>query len=492
MRKLLIVLGLLGTLSACQSTQEPVKFTILQMNDVYEIAALENGKVGGMSRVAGLLRDLESENENTLCILSGDFLSPSLLGTLRYNGEKIAGKQMIETMNTTGVDYVAFGNHEFDLKEHELLARIDESEFNWISTNAFHKTDQEVSPFLHHDRPISREMIHLIKTKNSTLKLGLIGVVLPFNQKDYVAYKDVVSTVRASYTKLSKTCDLVLAITHLEVDDDKKLAAAMPEIPLLMGGHDHNNMKIPVNNSFITKADANAKTVYVHHFEYNPETKLTNIQSELVPINEATPVDSEVEKIVDKWVKIGDESMLEMGYKPYEVVTHTDTPWDGRESVIRHQQSLLGDVITSSMLTSFPEAEAAVFNSGSIRVDDILQGDILQYDVLRTLPFGGGIAQSDMKGSDLIKTLETGTVKNIGIGGYLQIKNLEKKGDNWYINSKKIKTDKNYKILLTDFLMGGKEANLGFLKNISSVVPDQVNGEENDIRKIIIHYFEHQ
>lgn len=492
MKRLLIVFGFLSIIIACQSKQEPVKFTILQMNDVYEIAALENGKVGGMSRVAGLLRDLERKNHNTICVLSGDFLSPSLLGTLKYQGEKIAGKQMIETMNATGVDYVAFGNHEFDLKEHELLSRINESEFHWISTNAFHKKEDTVQAFLHNGKPISKEIIHLIKTENTTVKLGLIGVVLPFNQKDFVAYEDVVSTVRASYNKLSKTCDLVLAITHLEVDDDKKLAEAIPEIPLLMGGHDHNHMEVVVNNSLITKADANAKTVYVHNFEYNPETKLSKFTSELVAINASSPVDQEVEKIVTKWVEIGDKSMIEMGYKPYDIVTHTDTPWDGRESVIRHQQSILGDVITSSMLSAFPDAEAALFNSGSIRVDDILQGDILQYDILRTLPFGGGIAIVDIKGNDLIKTLETGTLTNIGTGGYLQIKNFEKKEQDWYLNNEKIKANKSYKVLLTDFLMGGKEANLGFLKDIPSVIPDQVNGEDNDIRKILIHYFEHQ
>lgn len=489
MKRLLFGLIIAIICSACQTKQDPINFTILQMNDVYEIAALENGKVGGMSRVAGVLRALENENKNTLCILSGDFLSPSLLGTLEYDKEKIAGKQMIETMNATGVDYVAFGNHEFDLKEHQLLARINESEFNWISTNAFHKTDQGVAPFIHNGKPISREMIHLIKTDKATLKLGLIGVVLPFNQKKYVAYEDVIGTVRESYNKLSKTCDIVLAITHLEVDDDKKLAEAMPEIPLLMGGHDHKNMNVVLDHNSITKADANAKTVYVHRFQYDPESKKTSIQSELIPIDESSPEDEAVAKIVEKWVAIGDTSMYKMGYKPNDVVTHTDEPWDGRESVIRYQQSLLGEVIANSMLAAFPEAEGALFNSGSIRVDDILNGDILQYDILRTLPFGGSIAITDMKGNELIKTLETGTVKNMGIGGYLQIKNFEKRGDDWYINNNKINAKHSYKVLLTDFLMKGKEANLGFLKDIPSEIPAKVFGDDNDIRKLIIHYF---
>ncbi len=67
----------------------------LQMNDVYEIAPLQGGKVGGLARVASLYQQLKDENPNTLFVLSGDFLSPSLLGTLKYQGQRIKGRQMV-------------------------------------------------------------------------------------------------------------------------------------------------------------------------------------------------------------------------------------------------------------------------------------------------------------------------------------------------------------------------------------------------------------
>ena len=44
-------------------------------------------------------KELISENPNTIAILSGDFLSPSLMATLKLNGEKIAGLQMVESLN---------------------------------------------------------------------------------------------------------------------------------------------------------------------------------------------------------------------------------------------------------------------------------------------------------------------------------------------------------------------------------------------------------
>lgn len=54
---------------------------------------------------------------------------------------------MIEVLNTLGLDLAAFGNHEFDIDESALLKRINESNFDWVSTNILHKTLQGSVPF---------------------------------------------------------------------------------------------------------------------------------------------------------------------------------------------------------------------------------------------------------------------------------------------------------------------------------------------------------
>ena len=117
-RSFLFLIAILFIFSDCQvpqSSQENIDFIILQMNDVYEIAPLEGGKAGGLARVATVRQDLLKESPNVVTVLSGDFLSPSFIGTLKTDeGEKIAGLQMIETLNTLGLDYATFGNHEFD------------------------------------------------------------------------------------------------------------------------------------------------------------------------------------------------------------------------------------------------------------------------------------------------------------------------------------------------------------------------------------------
>jgi len=107
------------------------------MNDVYELLPLDSGRKGGLARVAYMRQLLLNENNNTITVLAGDLVSPSALGTARVNGTALNGKQMIATMNTLGLDYMTFGNHEFDLSETNLLARMNESNFTWISSNVF-------------------------------------------------------------------------------------------------------------------------------------------------------------------------------------------------------------------------------------------------------------------------------------------------------------------------------------------------------------------
>lgn len=143
-----IIFFLLFTvITSCSKDDGKISFTFLQLNDVYEIEAIQGGQYGGLARVESLHQKLLKENKNTMLVMAGDFLNPSLLGSMKYNGEKIRGKQMIEVMNVMNFDLVAFGNHEFDLNKKDLQKRLNESNFNWISANIFHKSKDTIQPF---------------------------------------------------------------------------------------------------------------------------------------------------------------------------------------------------------------------------------------------------------------------------------------------------------------------------------------------------------
>src|SRR5215213_9678212 len=121
------------TLAAQEKTQCNVKVTLLQVNDVYQFAPVDQGKSGGLGRVLTLKKAIQHENPNTLFLMAGDTISPSV-ESITYKGA-----QMIEAWNATGLDYATFGNHEFDFGPDVLVQRIKESKFGWIAANVIDK-----------------------------------------------------------------------------------------------------------------------------------------------------------------------------------------------------------------------------------------------------------------------------------------------------------------------------------------------------------------
>ncbi len=468
-----------------------LEFQILQMNDVYEISPTASDNIGGLARVATIRKELLAKNPNTFTVLAGDFISPSVIGTLKFEGKRIKGKQMVETLNTLGLDWVVFGNHEFDYDDlSDLQARLDESKFTWFSANARLKGATWTQQFFKNVAGGGTEIcpdnkvINIKDADGTSLNLGLFGVLINTGRKPWVEYSDWTEAAKKNYAELKPKCDVVLAITHLAIEDDKKLAAMIPEVPLLIGGHDHSNMRVPVGSSVVTKADANAKTVYVHTIRYDKRKKTCTVKSELKKVNASIADDPATAAVVAKWEKIMNESLNSSGFNATAVVTKLEKPLDCRESLIRFNPAPVGTMITEAMMAvSRTKPECAILNSGSIRVDDVLSGTLVELDVVRMLPFGGGITEVEMKGSLLRKTLETG-LTNVGGGGFLQV-NLARRdaaSGKWFIGANALVDTKIYRVTLPDFLLSGNEANMGFLK--ASIGADG-KSDNPDIPKII-------
>lgn len=482
-----------------QKDDKKIDITFVQVNDVYEIAPLAAGREGGMARVATLKKQYLRTNPNSFLVIAGDFLSPSVYNSLQYEGKAIRGRQMVASMNAAGMDLAVFGNHEFDIKEGELQERLNESNFQWISTNTFHKLKDRIEPFQKNGVPIPMTYVMRVHDADGTAaKVGLIGLTLPFNKADYVTYTDALGAARQAYQELKDSVDAIVAITHQTIDEDKKLANELPGLACILGGHEHDMRFVKEGNIYITKAHANAKSAYIINIEINKKNKAVSVTPRLVYINETIALDSATNAVVEKWTAIAEKNYASLGFDARKVVLNRGEPLDGREADVRSRPTDLTRLIVSAMQYAAPQADAVIMNSGSIRVDDVLPMPITQYDIIRTLPFGGGIREADMKGSLLIRTLEAGS-KNKGSGGFLQYsESITNDAGAWKLKGLPIDPSKVYRVAITDFLFTGKEANLDFL---NPTYPDVVKVYEaaaspsdprSDIRLAVIRFLEKQ
>ncbi len=492
-----LVLATVSCLLALTATAraEIIPITLLHLNDIYEITPIEQGQRGGMARVATLRKQLLARNPHTYTLLAGDAFSPSALGTAIVDGERLDGRQMVAVMNAIGFDYATLGNHEFDLAESAFLQRLRESRFQWLSANVF---DRQQRPF---PGVAPTATFTVSGPQGGQVRVGLIGVTIASNPASYVHYREAIATVQEQAAILAPQTDILIALTHLDLAQDQQLAATVPDLDLILGGHEHENMQqwrlvsrspqavrspqCPDSGIPIFKADANARTVYIHDLTYDTQRRCLTIASRLQPVTAAIPDDPPVAAVVQQWVERGFAGFRAQGFTPEATIAVLPEALDGLESSVRNQPTNLTDRIAQAMLQAAAGAELAIFNSGSIRIDDqVPAGPITQYDVIRILPFQGQVLLVELPGELLQRVLEQGQA-NRGTGGFLQTAQVRRDvSQGWLIQDQPLQPQRRYRVAINDFLISGREQGLDFLR--LDVPGVKLLAETQDIRLALI------
>jgi 5'-nucleotidase/UDP-sugar diphosphatase len=144
---------------------------------------------------------------------------------------------------------------------------------------------------------------------------------------------------------------------------------------------------------------------------------------------------------------------------------------------VRNRSTRLAEILTRAMLASAPGAQWSINNSGTIRIDDVIQpGPVTEYDVVRILPFGGNIVAVDMTGGLLQKVLDQGQA-NKALGGYLQHARSR---------DQPIQPERTYVVAIAQFLLSGREIGLEFMKDHPGLRRRSVGGTGVDMRRVLI------
>jgi 5'-nucleotidase len=486
LRRLAPVLVSLVIAAACASAgtaphgkPQPV-LTILHFNDVYEIDALGNGRVGGLARVATVLDGLKRSSDRVLATLGGDYLAPSALGTARVEGEPLAGRQMVAVLNSIGLDWATFGNHEFDVSEAAFRRHLKDAAFRLVSSNV---TDVNGNIF----PETVQSAVVPVKIRGREIRLGLIGLTVDATLNSWVRYTPAIAAAKTQVAALAGKVDAIIALTHLALASDRELAIAVPEIDLILGGHEHENwmMRRGEHLTPIIKADANVRTVAIVTMTFGAAGTRPVIEARLQELDERVAQKPEVQAEVERWTKLAFDAFRKDGFTPERTVATATEALDGREAAVRNGSTRLTQIIAGALAHAVKGSDVAIFSGGSIRIDDVLPpGPIREYDVIRVLPFGGKILKATFDGSLLAQVLDTG-LKNAGNGGYLQTWGASRDAaGKWLVQDKALEPSARYTVAISDYLLTGGETNLGFLTRTNPGVHDV--SEAGDIRHAVI------
>ena len=187
---------------------------------------------------AAFIKAEKAKCENVLLLDSGDAISAGNVG-VRPGGEPI-----LTLMSETGYDAMTLGNREFHVADTLLRLKLSKAEFPILSANIRWRDDKggllpTVSSF--------------VKTLPNGLRVAVFGLTVPMVTPRMTArlvsafvFDDPAQAAKEQIVRLRSEADIVIALTHIGLREDERLAAACPELDLIVGGHSHNKLYAPL------------------------------------------------------------------------------------------------------------------------------------------------------------------------------------------------------------------------------------------------------
>jgi 5'-nucleotidase len=439
--------------------------------------------------VRTLRKHLESDGTPVLLLHAGDLIFPSVMS--KY----LAGQPMIDVLNRLDGDplkhdsmmMVGFGNHEFDNKDPQvLLARLNESDFEWVAMNT-----RWCNPTCDQRFPKTTDVI-LREIGGTTV--GVFGLLYPM-KKSYMESTDVIEAAAdAVQIARGQGAKVVIAITHEDFDDDVDLLQKIAGLNLIIGGHDHLYMQANVGGQWVTKADADAKSVIVYDVTYDPNSGVHTTPLRVV-VDKTIPKDPDVDARVQYWMG---ELAKKLGGN--ETIGTTKNLLEGVEPAVRGYETALGNLLTDAMRKQM-QTDVAILNGGSIRINDnIPPGPITKYDMEGVFYYTNSLVAFPLTGQQLLDLLRNGVSRaDAGDGRFLQVSGISftysKQGNAFVVDPADVRIAgapldlaKTYSVSSIDYLyLSGDDD--GFTLFSDATRPPKINVDrEADFRKTVEAY----
>ena len=391
---LLFILLAVFTSAAQQNNDCIVRVTLLQLNDVYQFDPVDQGKRGGIARVMTLKKQIQQESPNTLFLLAGDTISPSV-ESITYRGA-----QMIDAWNVAGVDYATFGNHEFDYGPPTLIERMHESKFKWIAANVIDRNTK---------KPFGGAESYVIREFNG-VKVGIFGLVLPDTKNTSRPGPDVdflspCETARKMVSEIhDRGAKVVVALTHLSMGEDKEVAKCA-DVDVIIGGHEHTLLESAAGGAPIFKMTADARELGRIDLNINQrDGKLDSIDWKVIPVTDEVKPAPEFSAVTRKYSGLLKELT--------RVVGRTNVSLNAVSAAARNEETNVGNLVTDAFRRAMG-TDVALMNGGSIRADAVIgPGVLTRRDVLSILPFKNKVLKLQLTGATLRAALEHGVARS--------------------------------------------------------------------------------
>jgi 2',3'-cyclic-nucleotide 2'-phosphodiesterase (5'-nucleotidase family) len=403
--------GPAGGAASPASPPDRLTLTLLHTNDLHghllPFAYTEVGRgpeerpsVGGAARRATLVRQLRRSIPNPVMLVdAGDTFTRGPL-TNAYLG--IAD---VEAMNAVGYELAVVGNNEFKAKDGverfdalgaqaALLQVVKRARFPWICANA---TDAK-GAFLEGVQP------YVVRSIGG-VRVGFLGLTAPrsagYPQTKGWTISDPISAAREWIPRARAHCDLLIGLTHIGEELDRKLAAETVGLDAIVGGDSHTflykavevtnpaGMKVPI-------VQGGEFGVNLGRFDLqfardgSGRWRLASYRYELLPVGPKLGSAPDVVAVLQPFLA------------PFQdVVGRIDPVGKNPEERTRLTSRLVAEALhraTRSDLTLHP--------NGAGLFDVFRRPTVTRYDVCAALPFKDGVVTANLTGDEVQALLD--------------------------------------------------------------------------------------
>lgn len=413
----LVVLACAGVIACTpvmSARAEPVSVTLVHVNDWDRMDGIKGR--GGAARIATVVREERARagaaGHRAIVTFGGDMTSPSLLSAVDK------GAHMIALANAIGFDFAVPGNHEFDFGPEILAQRLAESNATWLAGNVTWRG----RPGFPGTRPSG--MI-----EHGGYRIGFLGITTPETARisapgTEVSFAPVITSAAALAAGLRDAgADVVVALTHNHVEQDRELLREVPAIDVVLGGHDHLVLAMHDGRQTILKAGSQGIHVGILRLEIDRKedgrggSRLVLKQGYELRLTKE--VDPDLVDAVDALRR-----QLDQGLDT--VLGQTSTELDSRRASVRSGEAAIGNLVADAMRMAVG-SDVALTNGGGIRGDTVYPAGtpLTRRIVLTELPFGNKTVKLAVTGAQLRSALENGVAGiEDGRGAFPQVSGL--------------------------------------------------------------------
>ncbi|MCL5677205.1 MAG: bifunctional metallophosphatase/5'-nucleotidase [Firmicutes bacterium] len=336
-------------------------------------------------------RELELAGESVLLLDAGDHLDFS--NTVTY---ATGGRVNVRLMENLGYHAFTPGNNETIRQPLAGLTSLASlSRVPWLAANLSQPQESEPLPGL---PPFATVQF-------SWLKVGIVGVTVLFERIfPYlgIGWRDTHEAVRKAVVRLrAQGCQVVVALSHLGLDNDRALAASGLGLDVIVGGHSHHALEPPEVVAGVPIVQAGSHGRFLGETRLGLELEPVNngrwrvaeVLERLLPVDPGTPGDSASQEVLE-------EGRREAEVRLAEVIARLSAP-------LPHEmtgRSPLAELVAESLRQRW-QADIGLVNGGAM-IGGLVAGPVTRQDILDSFPSLVNPGLLEILGRDLLRLLE--------------------------------------------------------------------------------------